>query len=73
MWNELLLPRRHCSQPQIRPKRTSGLEEITSDEGALYALLADLRAAGVESSVIQGLEADVKRLTRQSDWRSTPW
>ena len=38
-------------------------EEITSDEGALYALLASLRAAGVESSVIQGLEADVKRLT----------
>ena len=38
-------------------------DEITSDEGTLYALLANLRAAGVESSVIQGLEADVKRLT----------
>ncbi len=38
-------------------------EEITSHEGALYALLVNLREAGVESSVIQGLEADVKRLT----------
>jgi len=38
-------------------------EEITSDESSLYALLASLRAAGLEISVIQGLEADVKRLT----------
>jgi signal transduction histidine kinase/CheY-like chemotaxis protein len=37
-------------------------EEITSDEGALYVLLTNLTAAGVESSVIQGLEAEIKRL-----------
>ena len=37
-------------------------QEIASDEGALYERLADLTAAGVDSSVIQGLEADVKRL-----------
>ena len=37
-------------------------DEITSDEGALYKLLADLTAAGVESSVIKGLESDVMRL-----------
>jgi adenylate cyclase len=37
-------------------------EEISSDEGALYNILADLTAAGVENSIIQGLESDVKRL-----------
>ena len=30
-------------------------QEIASDEGALYERLADLTAAGVDSSVIQGL------------------
>ena len=42
-----------------KDKRT---QEIASDEGALYERLADLTTAGVDSSVIQGLESDVKRL-----------
>jgi adenylate cyclase len=42
-----------------KDKRT---HEISIDEGALYRLLAELTAAGVESSVIEGLESDVKRL-----------
>lgn len=37
-------------------------EEIASDESALYERLADLTAAGVESSLIEGLQSDVKRL-----------
>jgi adenylate cyclase len=37
-------------------------QEIASDEVALYERLADLTAAGVESSVIHGLESDVKGL-----------
>ncbi len=37
-------------------------EEMAGDERALYERLADLTNAGVDSSVIQGLEADVKRL-----------
>jgi adenylate cyclase len=37
-------------------------KEIESDEGALYERLDGLTIAGVESSVIQGLESDVKRL-----------
>jgi signal transduction histidine kinase len=40
-------------------KRT---DEITGDEGALYERLADLKDAGVDRAVLEGLEADVKRL-----------
>jgi len=42
-----------------KDKRT---QEIESDEGALYERLAELTIAGVESSIIQELESDVKQL-----------
>ena len=48
-----------AASPAEKNKRS---EEIASDEGALYERLADLTAAGVERSVIEGLESDVKRL-----------
>jgi signal transduction histidine kinase/DNA-binding response OmpR family regulator len=38
-------------------------QEIASEVSALHQILADLTAAGVESSVIQGLEPDVARLS----------
>src|SRR5262249_18473858 len=40
-------------------KRT---DDITGDEGAVYERLADLKDAGVDSAVVEGLEADVRRL-----------
>jgi len=42
-----------------KDKRT---QEIESDKGALYERLAELTIAGVESSIIQELESDVKQL-----------
>jgi signal transduction histidine kinase/DNA-binding response OmpR family regulator len=38
-------------------------KEIASEVSALHEILADLTAAGVENSVIQGLEPDVARLS----------
>jgi adenylate cyclase len=43
-------------------EKNNRAQEIASDEGALHEHLAGLTAAGVDSSVIQGLESDVKRL-----------
>ena len=45
---------------QIEKNKRS--DEIAADEIALYERLADLKAAGVENSIIQGLETDIKRL-----------
>jgi signal transduction histidine kinase len=45
-----------------RAEKDKRAAEISSDEGVLYKLLAELTEAGVESAVIQGLETDVKRL-----------
>jgi signal transduction histidine kinase/DNA-binding response OmpR family regulator len=45
-----------------RAEKDKRAEEIASDEGALQKLIADLAAADLENSAIQGLESDVARL-----------